>query len=78
MWEQWRAEIDRSMRDAQLAHDRWYDHEFRSELRVDPEEALGHFRLYRERLEVPGSRPPERRAGWWERTFGVVLPRQAR
>jgi hypothetical protein len=46
MWEQWRAEIDRSLRDAALAQDRWYEHGFRAELRNEPEKALGQFRLF--------------------------------
>jgi hypothetical protein len=45
MWEEWRAEIDRSLRDAQQTESRFYERDFRSALR-DPERAKAQFRLF--------------------------------
>ncbi len=78
MWELWRAEIDRSLRDAELARDRWYEHGFRAELRRDPGTALQQFRLVSEPPSLAATPALARRASWWERTFGRTLPRQAR
>lgn len=68
MWENWRAEIDLALRDAELARDIWSDREFRTELREDPIETLRRFRLV---AEAPGMRRP-RRPAWWERAIGWV------
>ncbi len=46
MWEQWRAEIDRSTREAALAQDKWYEHGFRAERRREPERTPGRHRLF--------------------------------
>lgn len=76
MWEQWRAEIDRSLRDAEMARDIWSDREFRAELRDDPERAFERFRLVSTGplLAEDEVRP---RTSWWERTVRWPLPRQA-
>lgn len=67
MWENWRAEIDLALRDAELARDIWSDREFRAELREDPAEALRRFRLV---AEAPLQRA--KRPAWWERAIGWV------
>ena len=67
MWERWHAEIDRALRDAELARDVWSDREFRAEMRNDPSEALRRFRLV---AEAPRERVARRRRGWWERAVG--------
>lgn len=76
MWEQWRAEIDRSLRDAEAARDLWSDREFRVELRNEPERALERFRLVAER-PAPSPRGGGRLGEWWGRAVGWALPRQA-
>jgi hypothetical protein len=60
MWEEWRAAIDRSLRDGALTERRWYDPDFRAQLRGDPDTAKESFRLFsltttpgRARRELP-------------------------
>lgn len=75
MWERWHAEIDLSLRDAELARDIWSDREFRAELRDDPGRALERFRLpsglQSAMLAEDEVRHP---LTWWERAMGWALP----
>lgn len=53
-WEEMRYEMERSLHDAELANALWNDPAFRKDLRLSPGQALGSFRLWRER---PGTAP---------------------
>jgi hypothetical protein len=46
MWEEWRAEIDRSLRDAQRTEPRWYDPDLPAALR-DADGTDREFRMFR-------------------------------
>jgi hypothetical protein len=73
MWEQWRAEIDRATRDAELAQDHPYDHEARTQVRGDRASFLSRHRLFRRRPPTTAPRRQEIPLSW--RIRGAPLHR---